>query len=586
MRYYERELSYIRKALNDFASRHPQQAAQLKLNQNNAEDPNITRLLDGVALLTAKTEQRLDEQLPELQQDLLSILYPGFLQTRPSYAAIQLQPDVEKLQDTVYLPKGSILSLPLPDGHKADFSTCDELTVYPLVIDNISAHAAPFNMPAPPQVHNAEAVIQLRLACAVEDGLFSQLDIPQLDFYVRGFERRAASLIEILLQQTVGISVTNVDASVSIPVAREHLQCRIADPEFQWLPRFNNQFIGYDLLQDYFAYADKGAYFRLKQLQPVLAQIDEHVACINIFVRHLPAEFLRLFNREVFCLHTVPALNLFESRGEPLRYDFSRLSIPVLADASISSTVEAVAVLDVNEVRPDGEHPLSRLYQSRYRQQQRPQWSSRQRWDEKGRLCLDLSVSHEQGQVKDSVVLSMNLLCSNGRAPCLMQPGVVAECQEAIDLPGELVLLTTPTAPRYPDLSGDLNWRCVALLNANFASLLETDRPEAALKQVLQLFCLDQSCRQADAIRRVEYRQLVAPVQVREQNIFSVGNEITITLETELLSGQVAVFVQLLNGLYQQFCSFDRFVQLKIRRFGSDSHEIEFAKVHGSQLCL
>ena len=66
MRYYERELAYIRKALSGFAQRFPEQAEQLQLNKNSVEDPSITRLLDGMALLTARTELRLDEQLPDI----------------------------------------------------------------------------------------------------------------------------------------------------------------------------------------------------------------------------------------------------------------------------------------------------------------------------------------------------------------------------------------------------------------------------------------------------------------------------------------------------------------------------------------
>ncbi len=62
--YFERELTYIRRALDGFGKDFPEHASSMRLNQSSQEDPNISRLIDAVALLTAKTEKRMDEQFP------------------------------------------------------------------------------------------------------------------------------------------------------------------------------------------------------------------------------------------------------------------------------------------------------------------------------------------------------------------------------------------------------------------------------------------------------------------------------------------------------------------------------------------
>ena len=102
---------------------------------------------------------------------------------------------------------------------------------------------------------------------------------------------------------------------------------------------------------------------------------------------------------------------------------------------------------------------------------------------------------------------------------------------------------------------------------------------------MLALCCPTELCRQADAIRNVEYQQQVAAMQVCQHNIFATGTEVTITLEPNLVGGQVALLGQVLNTLYQQFCSFDRFIQVSIRCFGDDESIQTFPRVHGSQLC-
>lgn len=93
--YFERELTYIRRALDGFGKDFPEHASSMRLNQSSQEDPNISRLIDAVALLTAKTEKRMDEQFPEILQDLFHVLYPGYLQIVPSRRRLisRRQPD-------------------------------------------------------------------------------------------------------------------------------------------------------------------------------------------------------------------------------------------------------------------------------------------------------------------------------------------------------------------------------------------------------------------------------------------------------------------------------------------------------------
>jgi len=589
MRYYERELAYVRKAMAGFATRYPEQAAQLQINRNSIEDPNITRLIDGMALLTAKTEQRLDAQLPEIVQGLLSVLYPGYTEVSPSYCALTLEPDPEQLNEHVHLPAGSRVAVPLPEGGECLFTTRADLNIHPFTLSAVSAESAPFNFSVPGRLERAEAVIQLRLACCDPEGCFSRLQVGDLDFYVRGFEQSAASLIELLLTRTEAISLSDSRGEQHRLIDPARMRSRVADSDFQWLPRYGNHFEGFDLLRDYFTYPDKGAYFRIEGLGEELQRFDDSSVLLNLFVRQLPAEFLRLFDTGVFRLNTVPAINLFEQQGEPLNYDFSRLSVPVVADAYADSDLEVVSVAQVREVLPDGERRLRPLYESRYRQpDEGRQWQVRQRWDEVGRRQVELTLGTRDDDLQQagSVVLALDLWCSNGRSPCMLSADSEVESLAAIDLPGTLKLLTAPTAPQYPALDNSLNWRFIALLNANFSSLLQTDRPVQALQEVLTLCSHGRTCRQAEAIRDVRYEQQVAAMQVCGANIFATGTEVTLTLDADSLGSQQALFGEVMNAFFRQFCSFDRFMRLHVRHFGDDTNVRSFKPVHGSQLCL
>lgn len=593
MRYYERELAYIRKALSGFAQRFPEQAEQLQLNKNSVEDPSITRLLDGMALLTARTELRLDEQLPDILQDLLNLLYPGYCQIAPSYCPIQLEEDPEQLSETVILPAGSQLTLPLPETQQSEarealFTTSDDLVIYPFRIQDVRAEIAPFNHEPPPGVKNAEGVIEIELSCCDPEGLFNQLDVEHLDFYVRGFERNADSLMELLLKEVQYISVGDPSGQDYRILDTDQLKSRIADPELQFLPAYLQQFTGYDLLRDYFIYPDKAAYFRLSHFGQGLKTLAHNTLVLRLYVRYLPAEFLRMFDTRVFSLNTVPALNLFRQQGEPLNYDFSQLTMPVVADIGNSSEMEVVSIQEIREVLPDSERRVVPLYEARYQVSENPlQWQGRQRWDENSQRHMELSLSSPYYLPdQDNVVLAMDLMCCNGRSPCLVAEGTEVESLESIDLPGELKVVSTPSSPRYPALDNSLYWRFIALLNNNFASLLQTHDPVAALKDVLTLCSQSQLCQAAEAIREVSYRQEVSTMNVCGQNTFASGTRVRVTVDTDTLDASFAVFSQVLNSFFQQFCSFDRFIQVSISQFGNDANQHDFPAVHGSQLCF
>ncbi len=587
MRYFERELAYVRKSLSEFAQSNPDHADRLKLNQSSNEDPNISRLIDGMALLTAKTEKKFDEQYPELLQDLFNILYPGYLQISPSYAPITLKEDLEKLSESVHLAQGAQLSVTTQHGEECFFTTASDLQVDPYYINNIKAESAPFNFITPPNLKQADSVIQIDLCCADPGSAFSQLDLQHFDFYVRGFENNSKGLIDLLLLNTEAISIVSPDGKqIEIPSSR--LTSRITDPDFQWLPKYGNHFIGFDLLRDYFVYPDKAAYFRIENFGQDLALFESSSVTVNFFIKQLPVEFLRLFDHRVFSLNTVPAINLFEKRGEPVKYDFSQLAVPVIADLNSTNEMTVVAVEKVFEVLPTGEIELSPLYEGGYwYDESQPQWQARQMWTEKGERKVSLSLSFmDLAQRQNSVLLSMQLKACNGRLPCLLPANYPVELLEAIELPGELSLLNAPTAPQYPNLDNQLNWRFIALINANFSSLIQSDNPVKALQESLRMCSPGRNCPQADAIKQVTYQHVVAPMMIHQHSVFASGTVVNVMVDDGMLSNNIAVLGSVLNLYYQQFCSFDRFIQLKMTRFGNDSASIEYDKVHGSQLCL
>ena len=82
--YYNRELAALRRLAGDFAEANPKVAGRLRLTPDAVDDPHVERLLEGVAFLAARAQQRLDDEFPEITDALLGTLFPHYLAPVPS----------------------------------------------------------------------------------------------------------------------------------------------------------------------------------------------------------------------------------------------------------------------------------------------------------------------------------------------------------------------------------------------------------------------------------------------------------------------------------------------------------------------
>ncbi|CAK5458865.1 FtoU [Escherichia coli] len=73
-RYFEAEMRYLREAGKEFAQAYPDRAAMLNLDKPGARDPYVERLFEGFAFLMGRLREKLDDDLPELTEGLVSLL--------------------------------------------------------------------------------------------------------------------------------------------------------------------------------------------------------------------------------------------------------------------------------------------------------------------------------------------------------------------------------------------------------------------------------------------------------------------------------------------------------------------------------
>lgn len=72
--YYQRELSFLRREGADFAQQYPQIARRLDVAGDTVTDPDVERLIESVAFLTARIQHVIDQEFPIIPTAMLDIL--------------------------------------------------------------------------------------------------------------------------------------------------------------------------------------------------------------------------------------------------------------------------------------------------------------------------------------------------------------------------------------------------------------------------------------------------------------------------------------------------------------------------------
>ncbi len=139
LRYYDAEMRYLLEAGEEFARAHPEQAAMLNLDKAGARDPFVERLFEGFAFLMGRMREKLDDDLPELTEGVVSLLWPHYLRTIPSMSVVEFTPDWPEMKEPMTMAKGfEVLSRPIGEkGTRCRYTTTKAIALQPLSLERV-----------------------------------------------------------------------------------------------------------------------------------------------------------------------------------------------------------------------------------------------------------------------------------------------------------------------------------------------------------------------------------------------------------------------------------------------------------------
>lgn len=469
--YYASELAFLRDTASLFARENPALAGAL---QERGTDPDVERLLEGVAFLNAGLRARIDQAGAQIAHGLAELTLPHYLRSLPATTIVEFQPNVKTLRVRQRVPKDRPLLARAVDGTACRFRTSYDVDLWPLTIVDTRLDESVARSP--------RISVQLDL---FEAGRAALADATPLRFYLHHTDPSVtAALVLWLTRHFGGVGVQSGDKHVARlpPTAITPLPAA-ASAVLPWLDTAPQ---GYRSVLELFALPERFCFVDLAGLHD-LGLGEQRLTLHFEFDR--PPPLPAALTATTFRLHCTPAINLFEAPGEPVVRGPRTREVLVRADGVDPRHMEVYDVRSVTAVSRTASNrrsfaPFARAAHVAGRPA--PSYALRRvRSPIDGGIDTYLALIDPDGPRPgaDEEVLSLQLLCTNRALPAELQTGDIAE-----ELRGATYRGYANIAPVSPPvrmgLGSEALWRLLSHLALNQRGPAD---PEA-LRGLLRLY--------------------------------------------------------------------------------------------------
>jgi type VI secretion system protein ImpG len=591
--YYDTELRYLNTLALEFAEKYPKIASRLQLGAD-PPDPHVERLVEAFAFLAARVRLKIDDEFPEITEALLEALYPHYVRPVPSMSVVEfhLDPEAGKLTTGLTIPRESMLYSRPVERVRCQFRTCYETTLWPVNVTE-AAWTTPDRLEPPLRAPEAVAALRVELKC-FRDVQFDKLAWRFLRFYLHGESGLIHNLHELLCNNCVGILIRDPGVRQrQVWFPPEALRAVGFTDEEGVLPYPRRSFLGYRLLQEYFAFPEKLFFLDLTGLEQLGAagfrDRAEIVFLIAPFERADRQQTLEVgVSARELRLNCCPVINLFPHTAEPIAVDHTRHEYEIKPDVRRRHALEIFSVDEVVTANPRLPE-IPPLYSFRHAQLQDlkevfyylrrrstsagpeeggPGAGARRR-DEGTEVWLSLVDLSGQVAPAAGEVLTARCQCTNRDLPARLPFGSEAGDFELEGKPSvkRVVALKKPTPTLRPRLGDATLWRLVSQLSLNYLSLVSEGKE--ALQEILRLYNFTGSPyleKQIQGIVKLESKRHFARVVSENGISFVRGTRVEMLFDEDQFAGAgVYLFASVLEQFLGLYVSLNSFSQLIAR---------------------
>jgi type VI secretion system protein ImpG len=448
---------------------------------------------------------------------------------------------------------------------------------------------------APPaSTASAKAGLRIRLETPA-DMTFSDLDLDELTFFIRGTEDFPMQLYEHIFAHGMNVLVQPTEKPFAwqrvLPAATIS-QVGFTDEE-ALLPAGARTFLGYRLLHEYFAFPQRFQFFRLNGLRESIKRCESNAIDLIILLDREHLDLEGRVDADHFVLHCAPVINLFPKRADRIHLSDKFTEFHVVPNRTRPMDFEVYQVLrvtgygvhadekqafapfysatDIEETNGGGAYftvnRIPRMMSNREKQHGR---RSGYGGSEVFLSIVDAAAAPYRSDLRQ---LAVETLCTNRDLPIQMGIGRgKTDFNLDISSPVDSVrCVAGPTAPRPSSAEGEVSWRMINHLNLNYLSLVNSPdgKGSSAIRDMFRLYCDTrdlQTRKQIEGVLAVNSRPITRRISDQGQIAFVRGLEIALEFDEGAFEGTgVFLLGAVMNVFFSKYVSINSFTETVIK---------------------
>lgn len=544
LRYFDAEMRYLREAAKAFAQTHPDRAAMLDLDKAGTPDPYVERLFEGFAFSVGRLREKIDDDLPELTEGLVSMLWPHYMRTIPSLSVVAFRPDVPSMKMSEGVPAGlEVSSRPVgPKNTVCRYRTTRDVTLNPLAVADVVMTTEP----------DGRSALRIRLICSGQAD-WSQVRLGHLPFYLGEDTVTGSALHLWLTKRQAALYLRFPGATDRIRLDGYFSPGGFGEKDRLW-PKGESAFSGYQLLLEYFTFREKFMFVHLNGLENVTlpagtAHFDIDVVFSQVWQSDLPVTDSSLR------LHCVPVINLFTLEADPLTISGLESEYLLRPKRLQDGHTEIYSVDSVTGSGRTGDACYVPFTSFRHRggilRREAPErhYHTRVKRGVTGMHDTWLILGGQQWEtdrVLERETVSLRITGTNGQLPRrALQSTLLDRCEQTLQSRVSVRNLCKPTLPAYPPAEDRFHWRVMSHLGTRFINMMSS---ADVLRGTLSLYNWRQdelNNRRLDAILDVRHHR----IQRFDEGFLLRGLEVEVTLDSNGFTGEgdIHLFGEMLN---------------------------------------
>ena len=471
--YYQDELFFLREMGKEFSESHPMLAHFLL---EAGSDPDVERLLEGFAFLTGRIRQKLDDELPELTHTMMGMICPHYLRPIPAMSIVEFEPQ-RTLRGKYLVPRIKTELESSPVGNtRCRFRTCCDVELLPIGLEDVVLEGQ-----------------QLKITFRILNGVqFSTLGLDKIRLNLHGDTTIQYELYNMFCRNIQKVSVRSSNGSdQEIILDKANVKPVGFDESEGMLPYPPNSFLGYRVIQEYFAFPDKFLFIDVTGLENTSKLGIQDTFDIVFQLSRRPNENVRITKDNIH-LNCTPVINLFSRSSEPIRVENERTEYRLRPEGPNSNHYEVYSVDKVFGMIPGTAqqyeykafysftHSLSErgniYYQTRLRDSVTSENSTE--------TYVSFINADQSVAVPTTEIISSELTCINRQLTEQLRLGDIKIPTSNSPEVARFRNITNVTPTIYSPIGGSLHWKLISHLTLNRLSITSKE----ALQGILSLY--------------------------------------------------------------------------------------------------